>query len=73
MNWYKIAQAKRVRAEYWKSVGNWCLIDADKPIDRNLSPLGKPLKLGIGQTVFEFESKEEAEVFAKKKGWDVVE
>jgi hypothetical protein len=66
MSWYK--KARRVKAEYWKSVGNWVLVPLDKPNDRNLRPLGIPLELGIGQEVLEFNTKEEAEQFAIQNG-----
>ena len=72
MSWYKIAQRTlKVRSEYWKALDNWVLVDANKPRDRNLRPLGKTWKQGIGQDVFEFESKKEAEKFAMEKGWEI--
>ena len=72
MNWYKKAQIMRVRPEFWKSVGKWVLTDADKPRDRNLRPLGKPLDIGIGQDVFEFETEEDARLFAREREWKIV-
>jgi hypothetical protein len=72
MNWYKKAQVEKVRPEFWKSVGSWVLVDSDKPKDRNLRPLGKALEKGMGQTIYEFKTIQEAEIFAKEHGWEVV-
>ena len=63
---------KKVRAEYWEAVGNWVLVPADKPRDRNLRPMGKAYERGIGINIFEFSNKEDAENFAVEKGWEVV-
>ena len=68
----KLAQAKRVRAEYWESVGEWVLVDADKPRSMNLRPLGIPWERGIGQDLFTFPDREEAEQAIVEKGWEVV-
>ena len=70
-NWYKKANMK-VCPEYWKSVGNWVLVPSGKPRDRNLRPLGKSWELGMGQDIFEFNNKEEAEKFARENNYELV-
>jgi len=72
MNWYKKAQSQKVRAEFWKSVGSWVLVDPDKPRDRNLRPLGKAWEKGMGQDLYEFNTAKEAEKFAKENGWEFI-